>query len=113
MASLRPARASHDALGAWTRGPAGKRLSRQPLPRHLHCVLTLDWCDVRSPAERSRSPANKVLLDHHDVYRVVILGAQGVGKSSLVQQFSTSDFLHAYCASPGKSNPQLARFSYS
>ncbi|XP_034253616.1 GTP-binding protein REM 2-like [Thrips palmi] len=63
-----------------------------------------DSNDCPSPAERSRSPTKIIdtrvpLADPHR-YHVVILGAQGVGKSSLVQQFSTSDFLHAYCASP-------------
>ncbi|KAJ1519368.1 hypothetical protein ONE63_004664 [Megalurothrips usitatus] len=57
-----------------------------------------------SPAERSRSPTkvvdSRVPPSDPHVYRVVILGSQGVGKSSLVQQFSTSDFLHAYSASP-------------
>ncbi|KAK3927648.1 GTP-binding protein GEM [Frankliniella fusca] len=59
-----------------------------------------DSNDCPSPAERSRSPPVDYRVPPSHVHRVVILGAHGVGKSSLVQQFSTSDFLHAYCASP-------------
>lgn len=35
-------------------------------------------------------------------YRVVMLGGAGVGKSSLVQQFMTSEYLHAYDLSLGE-----------
>lgn len=35
-------------------------------------------------------------------YRVVMLGSAGVGKSSLINQFMTSEYLHAYDTSIGK-----------
>ena len=35
-------------------------------------------------------------------YRVVMLGAPAVGKSSLVSQFMTSEYLHAYDTSIGE-----------
>lgn len=35
-------------------------------------------------------------------YRVTMLGAAGVGKSSLVSQFMTSEYLHAYDTSIGE-----------
>ena len=35
-------------------------------------------------------------------YRVVMLGSAGVGKSSLINQFMTSEYLHAYDTSLGK-----------
>lgn len=35
-------------------------------------------------------------------YRVVMLGSAGVGKSSLISQFMTSEYLHAYDTSIGK-----------
>ena len=35
-------------------------------------------------------------------YRVLVLGGPGVGKSSLVGQFMTSEYLHAYDTSIGK-----------
>lgn len=34
-------------------------------------------------------------------YRVVMLGSAGVGKSSLISQFMTSEYLHAYDMSIG------------
>lgn len=40
-------------------------------------------------------------------YKVVMLGATGVGKSSLVSQFMTSEYLHAYDTSLGKCLPIL------
>lgn len=36
------------------------------------------------------------------LYRVLMLGASAVGKSSLVSQFMTSEYLHAYDTSIGK-----------
>lgn len=36
-------------------------------------------------------------------FRVVMLGAAGVGKTSLISQFMTSEYLHAYDTSLGKS----------
>ena len=39
-------------------------------------------------------------------YRVLVLGAPGVGKSSLINQFMTSEYLHAYDTSIGKQNPK-------
>ena len=35
-------------------------------------------------------------------YKVVMLGSAGVGKSSLINQFMTSEYLHAYDTSLGK-----------
>lgn len=35
-------------------------------------------------------------------YRVLMLGASAVGKSSLVSQFMTSEYLHAYDTSIGE-----------
>ncbi|GAB0097849.1 hypothetical protein DMENIID0001_135270 [Sergentomyia squamirostris] len=37
-------------------------------------------------------------------YRVVMLGDAGVGKTALVSQFMTSEYMHTYDASLGKSN---------
>lgn len=38
-------------------------------------------------------------------YRVVLLGDSGVGKTALVSQFMTSEYINTYDASLGKSNP--------
>jgi GTPase SAR1 family protein len=35
-------------------------------------------------------------------YRVVLLGDSGVGKTALVSQFMTSEYMHTYDASLGK-----------
>lgn len=40
-------------------------------------------------------------------YRVIMLGGAGVGKSSLVQQFMTSEYLHAYDLSLGESRSRI------
>lgn len=39
-------------------------------------------------------------------YRVVMLGDAGVGKTALVNQFMTSEYMHTYDASLGKSTVQ-------
>lgn len=36
-------------------------------------------------------------------YRVVMMGDAGVGKTALVSQFMTSEYMHTYDASLGKS----------
>lgn len=36
-------------------------------------------------------------------YRVVLLGDSGVGKTALVSQFMTSEYMHTYDASLGES----------
>jgi Rad and Gem related GTP binding protein 1 len=35
-------------------------------------------------------------------FRVIMLGSAGVGKSSLISQFMTSEYLHAYDTSLGE-----------
>lgn len=37
-------------------------------------------------------------------YRIVMLGDSGVGKTALVNQFMTSEYMHTYDASLGKNN---------
>jgi len=45
-------------------------------------------------------------------YKVIMLGAAGVGKTSLVSQFMTSEYLHAYDNSLGKSYQILFNIQY-
>lgn len=42
-------------------------------------------------------------------YKVVMLGGAGVGKSSLISQFMTSEYLHAYDTSLGELNCTVRR----
>ena len=42
-----------------------------------------------------------------DSYRVAIVGCQGVGKTALIQQFSTSECINAFdCPIGGEYNPK-------
>ena len=43
-------------------------------------------------------------------YKVVMLGSAGVGKSSLISQFMTSEYLHAYDTSLGEFIKSLLLF---
>jgi hypothetical protein len=43
-------------------------------------------------------------------YRVVMLGDAGVGKTALVSQFMTSEYMNTYDASLGKSTAKPSRF---
>lgn len=50
----------------------------------------------------------KVLkIDFMPRYRVVMLGSSGVGKTALVNQFMTSEYMHTYDASLGITNPSI------
>lgn len=64
-------------------------------------LLTLTvswWCHVGyNDSSSSRDSSAGI-----SAYRVLVLGAPGVGKSSLVGQFMTSEYLHAYDTSIGK-----------
>lgn len=53
-------------------------------------------CSLASSRESSTSNPGCV------PYRVLMLGGASVGKSSLVSQFMTSEYLHAYDTSIGK-----------
>lgn len=53
-------------------------------------------CSLASSRESSTSNAGSM------PYRVLMLGSAAVGKSSLVSQFMTSEYLHAYDTSIGK-----------
>lgn len=54
-------------------------------------------CSLASSRESSTSAPGP------NPYRVLMLGGPAVGKSSLVSQFMTSEYLHAYDTSIGKS----------
>ncbi|KAL3288392.1 hypothetical protein HHI36_002840 [Cryptolaemus montrouzieri] len=53
-------------------------------------------CSLASSRESSTSAPGPT------PYRVLMLGGPAVGKSSLVSQFMTSEYLHAYDTSIGK-----------
>lgn len=53
-------------------------------------------CSLASSRESSTSNPG------HQPYRVLMLGGTAVGKSSLVSQFMTSEYLHAYDTSIGE-----------
>lgn len=58
-------------------------------------------CSLASSRESSTSNPGCI------PYRVLMLGAASVGKSSLVSQFMTSEYLHAYDTSIGKRRVEL------
>ena len=55
-------------------------------------------CSLASSRDSSQSIPVTTIVP----YRVIIFGDTGVGKSSLVSQFMTSEYLHAYDTSIGK-----------
>lgn len=60
-------------------------------------------CSLASSRESSTSAPGP------NPYRVLMLGGPAVGKSSLVSQFMTSEYLHAYDTSIGKPTLTILR----
>ena len=58
----------------------------------------------RSPSPCGRTDLSSLedLHEAADCHRVVMLGATGVGKTALTNQFMTSDYSNTYDASLGK-----------
>jgi len=88
-----------------------KSIMNEPIPIFLlFCRMSGLSGGERSPFEGSccGSSYNNVstsTADEEEVtkYRVVLLGDSGVGKSALVNQFMTSEYMNTYDASLGKS----------
>lgn len=75
------------------------------------------WCDRHSnnsPWEGSccgsshNNVSTETSADEAAKYRAVLLGDSGVGKTALVSQFMTSDYMNTYDASLGESTIQTA-----
>ncbi|XP_065366820.1 uncharacterized protein LOC135959719 isoform X2 [Calliphora vicina] len=74
---------------------SNEHLTTQLQPTQVHSARNSATCSLASSRESSTSNPGS------GPYRVLMLGGTAVGKSSLVSQFMTSEYLHAYDTSIG------------